>query len=122
MARRQRKVCAPGASYDPYGSIALEETRKAAAGDPDIHVLELPTDAPLEVNALQRGPTIVIQKSLPEALWKKKQVAAQVIYTRTGLLKHSVEGAARTRSVVCSRTGISSCASISRLLEVCGVI
>jgi trehalose synthase len=98
------------ASDDPEGGMVLAEVRAEAANDPDIHVLELPPAAPLEVNALQRASTIVIQKSLregfgltvAEALWKKKPVVAsavggiplQVIHKHTGLLAHSVEGAA----------------------------
>jgi trehalose synthase len=88
----------------------LAEVRDAAWGDPDIHILELPAEAPLEVNALQCASTIVIQKSLregfgltvAEALWKKKPVVAsavggipiQVIHKHTGLLAHSIEGTA----------------------------
>jgi trehalose synthase len=99
-----------GASDDPEGSQVLAEVREAAKGDPDIHILELPPAAPIEVNALQRASTIVIQKSLregfgltvAEALWKKKPVVAsavggipsQVIHKQTGLLAHSVEGTA----------------------------
>lgn len=99
-----------GASDDPEGAVVLAEVREAASGDPDIHVLELPAAAPLEVNALQRASTVVIQKSLregfgltvAEALWKKKPVVAsavggiplQVIHKQTGLLAHSVEGTA----------------------------
>jgi trehalose synthase len=99
-----------GATDDPEGSAVLEETRQEADDDPDIHLLELPAAAPLEVNALQRGSTIVIQKSLregfgltvAEALWKKKPVVAsavggiptQVLHKQTGLLAHSVEGTA----------------------------
>jgi trehalose synthase len=98
------------ASDDPEGAEVLKEVLHAAAGDPDIKVLELPAWAPLEVNALQRASTIVIQKSLregfgltvSEALWKKKPVVAsavggiptQVIHKHTGLLAHSVEGTA----------------------------
>jgi trehalose synthase len=99
-----------GASDDPEGSQVLAETREAAKGDPDIHILELPPAAPVEVNALQRASTVVIQKSLregfgltvAEALWKKKPVVAsavggipsQVIHKHTGLLAHSIEGTA----------------------------
>ncbi|GAC1633394.1 MAG: glycosyltransferase [Candidatus Acidiferrum sp.] len=99
-----------GATDDPEGVIVLEEVRAEANADPDIHILELPTWAPLEVNALQRASTIVIQKSLregfgltvAEALWKRKPVVAsavggiptQVIHKHTGLLAHSVEGTA----------------------------
>jgi trehalose synthase len=98
------------ASDDPEGSVVLQEVRREADGDPDIHVLELAAWSPLEVNALQRASTVVIQKSLregfgltvAEALWKKKPVVAsavggiptQVIHKHTGLLAHSVEGTA----------------------------
>jgi trehalose synthase len=99
-----------GASDDPEGATVLREAEHAAEGDPDIKLLELPAWAPLEVNALQRASTIVIQKSLregfgltvSEALWKKKPVVAsavggiptQIIHKHTGLLAHSVEGTA----------------------------
>jgi trehalose synthase len=99
-----------GASDDPEGSEVLAEVREAAGKDPDVFILELPASAPLEVNALQRASTVVIQKSLregfgltvAEALWKKKPVVAsavggiptQVIHKHTGLLAHSVEGTA----------------------------
>jgi len=98
------------ASDDPEGAQVLKEVHHAAEGDSDIKVLELPAWAPLEVNALQRASSIVIQKSLregfgltvSEALWKKKPVVAsavggipiQVIHNHTGLLAHSVEGTA----------------------------
>ncbi len=98
------------ADDDPEGSVVLEETRQEAANDPDVHILELPAASPLEVNALQTGSTVVIQKSLregfgltvAEALWKKKPVVAsavggipvQVMHKQTGLLAHSVEGTA----------------------------
>jgi trehalose synthase len=98
------------ASDDPEGAQVLKEVHRASEGDPDIKVLELPVWAPLEVNALQRASSIVIQKSLregfgltvSEALWKKKPVVAsavggiptQIIHKHTGLLAHSVEGTA----------------------------
>jgi trehalose synthase len=98
------------ASDDPEGAVVLKEVLREADHDPDIKVLELPAWAPLEVNALQRASTIVIQKSLregfgltvSEALWKKKPVVAsavggiptQIIHKHTGLLSHSVEGTA----------------------------
>jgi trehalose synthase len=98
------------ASDDPEGAIVLKEVLREANNDPDIKVLELPAWAPLEVNALQRASTIVIQKSLregfgltvSEALWKKKPVVAsavggipvQIIHKHTGMLSHSVEGTA----------------------------
>ena len=98
------------ASDDPEGAIVLKEVLREANNDPDIKILELPAWAPLEVNALQRASTVVIQKSLregfgltvSEALWKKKPVVAsavggipiQIIHKHTGLLAHSVEGTA----------------------------
>jgi len=88
----------------------LAELREAAAHDPDIVVLELPPDADLQINALQRAATIVIQKSVregfglgaAEAMWKGKPVVAgvagglsqQIVYDVTGYIVHSVEGAA----------------------------
>jgi trehalose synthase len=99
-----------GASDDPEGAVVLKEVLREAQNDSDIKVLELPAWAPLEVNALQRASTIVIQKSLregfgltvSEALWKKKPVVAsavggipiQIIHKHTGLLAHSIEGTA----------------------------
>ena len=98
------------ASDDPEGALVLKDVLRAADEDPDIKILELPAWAPLEVNALQRASTIVVQKSLregfgltvSEALWKKKPVVAsavggiptQIIHKHTGLLAHSVEGTA----------------------------
>ena len=98
------------ASDDPEGALVLKEVLRAAEHDPDIKILELPAWAPLEVNALQRASTVVVQKSLregfgltvSEALWKKKPVVAsavggipsQIIHKHTGLLAHSVEGTA----------------------------
>ena len=98
------------ASDDPEGAEVLKEVQREANGEADIHIIELPAWAPLEVNALQRASTIVIQKSLregfgltvSEALWKKKPVVAsavggipvQIIHKHTGLLAHSVEGTA----------------------------
>jgi trehalose synthase len=99
-----------GASDDPEGNAVLAEVSEAAEGDTDIHILDLPPWSATEINALQRGSTIVIQKSLregfgltvTEALWKRKPVVAsavggiptQVIHKHTGLLAHSVEGTA----------------------------
>jgi len=99
-----------GASDDPEGAVVLKEVQQEANREADIHIIELPAWAPLEVNALQRASTVVIQKSLregfgltvSEALWKKKPVVAsavggipvQIIHKHTGLLAHSVEGTA----------------------------
>jgi len=99
-----------GASDDPEGEIVLEEVRQAAQDDPDIHVLLLPPDAHLEINALQRAAAIVLQKSLregfgltvAEAMWKGKPVIGgftggiivQLVYGVTGFTVNSVEGTA----------------------------
>ncbi len=106
-----RLVLAGGtATDDPEGARVLDEVREKAEGDPDIHILLLPPFSDREINALQRGATIVLQKStkegfglvVAEALWKKKPVIAgdvggiplQVIDGVTGYLVHSVEGTA----------------------------
>ena len=97
------------ATDDPEGLKVLEEAREKAQQDKDIHILLLP-QADLEVNALQRASTVVVQKSIregfgltvSEALWKAKPVVAsnaggiplQIKHRYSGLLCHSVEGAA----------------------------
>ncbi len=94
---------------DPEGLQVLEEVRNRAEGDRDIHILLMPQND-LEVNALQRGSDIILQKSLKEgfgltiaeALWKGKPVVAsavggiplQITHRYSGMLCHSVEGAA----------------------------
>jgi trehalose synthase len=99
-----------GATDDPEGEAVLSEVREAARDDPDIHILLLPPDANLEINALQRAATIVLQKSLregfgltvAEAMWKGKPViggfaggiTVQLVYGLTGFTVNSVEGAA----------------------------
>jgi trehalose synthase len=98
------------ASDDPEGHQVLAECRERAAGDPDIHIVELRPDAHLEINALQRASTVIVQKSLregfgltvTEALWKAKPVIAtatggiplQVTHKYSGVLTHSIEGTA----------------------------
>lgn len=99
-----------GATDDPEGAAVLKEVTEAAGDDPDVIILNLPPWSALEINALQRASTIIIQKSLKEGfgltvtegLWKKKPVVAgavggipsQIIHKLTGLLVHSVEGCA----------------------------
>lgn len=98
-----------GATDDPEGIRVLEEVKEEAHGDGDIHVLLLPQND-VEINALQRASTVIIQKSLKEgfgltvseALWKAKPVVAsnvggiplQIAHKYSGLLCHSVDGAA----------------------------
>lgn len=99
-----------GASDDPEGAEVLAQVQARAADDPDIHILALPPTANLEINALQRASTIVLQKSLKEgfgltvseALWKGKPVIAgavggiplQIAHRYNGILTHTVEGTA----------------------------
>ncbi|HLC41205.1 MAG TPA: glycosyltransferase [Methylomirabilota bacterium] len=87
-----------------------EVVRDTATHDPDIVLLDLPPDAHLQINALQRAATVVLQKSardgfaigIAEAMWKGKPVIgwasggipAQIIYDVTGYTVTSVEGAA----------------------------
>ncbi len=94
---------------DPEGAEVLEEVQEKAKQDADIHILLLPQND-IEVNALQRASTVVVQKSLKEgfgltvseALWKAKPVVAshvggiplQIKHKYTGLLCHSMQGAA----------------------------
>lgn len=97
------------ATDDPEGLKVLEEVRESAKHDQDIHILLLPQND-VEVNALQRASTVIVQKSLregfgltvAEALWKAKPVVAsnvggiplQIKHKYSGLLCHSVQGAA----------------------------
>ena len=99
-----------GVAHDSEGEAVLAEVRTTVGKDPDIHVLQLPPEADSEINALQRGANIVMQKSIKEgfglavseAMWKGKPVirgtaggvAAQIIDGVTGYTVHSVEGAA----------------------------
>ena len=99
-----------GAPDDPEGEVVLHEVQEAADKDPDIHVCLLPPFSDLEINALVRGSTLVMQKSIKEgfgltvseALWKKKPVVGgrvggiklQIMNGVTGFLVHSPEGAA----------------------------
>jgi len=99
-----------GVAHDPEREALLAEVQEAAGRDPDIHVLQLPPEADLEINALQRAATIVLQKSLregfgltvSEAMWKGKPViggtaggiTVQILNDVTGYTVHSVEGAA----------------------------
>ncbi|MFQ6116732.1 MAG: glycosyltransferase [Candidatus Bipolaricaulia bacterium] len=105
-----RLVFAGGiASDDPESSEMLARVRERAQDDPDIHIIA-PQAEPLpavEVNALQRGADIIIQKSLregfaltvTEAMWKGKPVVGtavggiklQVIDGITGFLVRSIE-------------------------------
>ncbi len=110
MVPLQLVLAGGGASDDPEGMAVLDEVRHAAAGDSDIHILHLPPDSHLTINALQRGADVVVQKStkegfgltVTEAMWKSKPVIGgdtggirvQVFNHYTGFLVRSPEGAA----------------------------
>ena len=97
------------AADDPEAEAVLEQVKREAGNDPEIHVIFLTRSIATEINALQRASDIILQKSLregfgltvSEALWKKRPVIggavggipAQIMDGYTGLLVHSVEGA-----------------------------
>lgn len=97
-----------GAADDPEGVLVYEECKEKSAKDKDIHVLWLAQND-IEINALQRASTVIVQKSIKEgfgltvaeALWKGKPVVAshvggiplQISHKYSGLLCHSIEGA-----------------------------
>ncbi|MEM3573200.1 MAG: glycosyltransferase [Nitrososphaeria archaeon] len=99
-----------GATDDPEGEKVLNEVMDRASSDPDIHVLLLPPGSDIEINALQRGSTVVLQKSLregfgltvAEALFKAKPVIAsavggiplQITHKFSGILTLTIEGTA----------------------------
>ena len=99
-----------GATDDPEGEQVLREVQEAANNDKDIFVLELPAGSNFEINALQRGSSIVLQKSLKEgfgltvseALWKERPVIAgavggiplQITHKYSGILTRSIDGTA----------------------------
>jgi len=100
-----------GAPDDPEGAEVLKKVEEEADGNPDIHVLNLPSESNIEINALQRGADVIIQKStkegfgltVTEALWKGVPVVGgavsgiklQLVDHETGYLVGSVEETAR---------------------------
>ena len=54
------------ADDDPEGAEMLRAVEAIADGDADIHILALPPRSDLEINALVRGSTVVLQKSIKE--------------------------------------------------------
>ena len=99
------------AADDPEGAKVLKEVRQKTKGVDDVHILLIPPEHnDIEVNALQRASSVIIQKSLKEgfaltvteALWKDKPVVAsavggiplQIKNMYSGLLCHCIEGAA----------------------------
>ena len=96
-----------GATDDPEGPGILDKVNREAENDADIHVIDLPPSSDLEINALQRASTVVLQNSLregfgltvTEALWKAKPVIAsavggiplQIKHNRSGILTNSFD-------------------------------
>jgi trehalose synthase len=126
---RKRDACrlvlaGGGADDDPEGSEVLREVVEEADGDPDIDILFLPPDRHLDINALQRAATVVVQNStregfgltVTEAMWKAKPVIAgaaggitlQVHDHRTGFLVHSEEGLAFRLRYLLNLRGLAS--------------
>lgn len=106
-----RLVFAGGtASDDPESEKVLAEVKERVGGNPDIHILLVPPESDVEINALQRASTVIVQKShregfgltVTEALWKAKPVVAsavggitlQIKNKFTGLLSYGIEGTA----------------------------
>ena len=99
-----------GATDDPEGPALMRQVQEEANKDPDIFVLFLPPASDIEINALQRGSTVILQKSLregfgltvAEALWKGKPTIAgavggiplQITHKYSGILTTSIEGTA----------------------------
>lgn len=99
-----------GATDDPEGPMIMERVKQEAEKDKDIFVLFLPPSSDVAINALQRGSTVMLQKSLKEgfgltvteALWKAKPTIAgavggiplQIAHKYSGILAHSIEGTA----------------------------
>jgi len=110
MPEIQLVLAGGGATDDPEGEEVLREVRESAGNDPDIHILLLPPDAHVTINALQRTSDIILQKSLKEgfgltvteAMWKGKPVIGgntggirlQIVNHHTGFLVDTPEGAA----------------------------
>ena len=108
--KAQLVLAGGAASDDPESVHILPAIQEAAGKDASIHILDLPPFSDLEINALQRASTVVLQKSLKEgfaltvaeALWKERPVVAmavggiplQVLPGKTGYLVHTVEGTA----------------------------
>jgi trehalose synthase len=108
------------ADDDPEATQVLSEMNSEVAGDPDVIILNLPADSHMDINALQRIATVVIQKSIregfglvvAEAMWKGKPVIGshvggirrQIINGSTGFFVYSDEGTAhRIKELIMNR-------------------
>jgi trehalose synthase len=104
----QLVIAGGGATDDPDGLKVLKSIRSHSEGDPNIHIIYLPPSSDIEINALQRASTVILQKSLregfgltvTEALWKAKPVIAtavggiplQITHKYSGILTYSLAG------------------------------
>ncbi len=119
------------ATDDPEGKAVLEDVLEMADNDHDIHVLSLPPDAHVTINALQRLADIILQKStregfgltVTEGMWKGKPVIGgdtggirlQVVNHHTGFLVNTPEGAAhRIRYLLHHRNRIGEMGAVGR--------
>jgi trehalose synthase len=100
-----------GATDDPEGPQVMAQVQEEAGKDSDVFVIFLPPGSDLEINALQRGSSVILQKSLregfgltvAEAMWKEKPVIAsavggiplQITHRYSGVLTHSIQGTAQ---------------------------
>ncbi|MGC8555220.1 MAG: glycosyltransferase [Candidatus Acidulodesulfobacterium sp.] len=104
-------VLAGGAAADdPEATEVYNEVIEKAGGDKDIFILNLPPTSNIEINAIQRASTLILQKSIKEGfgltvsegLWKSKPVIAsavggiplQITHKYSGLLSRTIEGTA----------------------------
>lgn len=108
MIRIEDYIPIGGATDDPEGPLIMEQVKAEAEKDQDIFALFLPPASDIEINALQRGSTVILQKSLKEgfgltvseALWKAKPTIAgavggiplQIAHKYSGILTHSIDG------------------------------
>jgi len=112
------------ASDDPEGEDVYRKTVAEAGEDKDIHLLILPPNSNLEINAFQSGSDVIMQKSVregfgltvSEALWKGKPVIGgntggiplQVINNVTGYLVNSPEEASHYSLYLLRRKEVAS--------------
>ncbi|MFH1327548.1 MAG: glycosyltransferase [Candidatus Bathyarchaeota archaeon] len=105
------------ATDDPEGAEWYNKVVEKAKNDPDIHVLTNLND--LEINAVQRASTVIVQKSIregfgitvTEALWKGTPVVAtkvggiplQVIDGTTGFLVEGIKDTAEKITMLIKR-------------------
>ena len=98
------------ADDDPESVEVYKEVLEKANGDKDIFILNLPPTSNIEINAIQRMSTVILQKSIKEgfgltvseSLWKKKPTIAsavggipqQITHKYSGLLSRTIEGTA----------------------------